>query len=54
MQAALLITLGVAVIGSRQEWADTKWWGYLLMFLLLAMVFCTGIVQVSRAAKIRK
>jgi hypothetical protein len=50
VQAALLITLGVAIIGSRQAWADTKWWGYLLMFLLLATVFSTSIVQVGRAA----
>ena len=50
VQAALLVTFGVALIGGRQAWADTAWWGYLLLFLLLATVFCTSIVQVGRAA----
>jgi hypothetical protein len=54
VQAALLVTIGFALIGSRQAWADTAW-AYLLMFLLLATVFCTAIVQVGRAAtKLRK
>ena len=55
VQAALLITLGVAIIGSRQAWADMAWPAYVVLFVLLATVFCTGIVQVGRAAtKIRK
>ena len=50
VQAALLITFGIAVIGSRQAWADGPWWCYLLLFLFLAAAFCTSIVQVGRAA----
>jgi hypothetical protein len=48
VQAALLITVGIAIIGARQAWAHTAWWGYLLLFLFLATAFCTGIVQVGR------
>lgn len=46
VQSALLITMGLVLLGRGHTWASLTWWGYLLV-LLVSASFALGIISAA-------
>ena len=53
IQAAVLLVVGLGIIGTRQPWAQMFWWQYVLTFVLSAALGIAGVVAVTRLRRSR-